>query len=61
MRLELGSFPVRDLVFGPRTEYRQGVLSVNTDELKAFLLKDSPFKDIEIDVARPGEKTRIVH
>ena len=61
MRLELGSFPVRDLVFGSRTEYRQGVLSVNTDELKAFLLKDSPFQDIEIDVARPGEKTRIVH
>ncbi len=34
---------------------------MNTDELKAYLLEDSPFQDIEIDVARPGEKTRIVH
>ena len=61
MRLELGSFQVRDVVFSDRTMFRDGVLSVNKTELLDYLSKDSPFKTIEIDAARPGEATRIVH
>ena len=61
MRLELGSFQVRDVVFSDRTMFHDGVLSVNKTELLDYLSKDSPFKTIEIDIARPGEETRIVH
>ena len=61
MRLELGSFKVKDVVFGPETGFSEGILCINKQELKDHLLPDPDFQDIEIDVARPGENARIVH
>ncbi|MFQ5873167.1 MAG: glycine/sarcosine/betaine reductase component B subunit, partial [Dehalococcoidia bacterium] len=61
MRLELGSFDVRDVVFSHRTQFRDGVLNVNRSELLAYLSEDVLFDSIEVDIARPGEETRIVH
>lgn len=61
MRLELGAFEVKEVVFGAETGFRDGVLSIDREALRAHLLADSPFEDIEMDIARPGEETRIVH
>ncbi len=61
IRLELGRFDVRDVIFSDSTRYRDGTLHIDRAELQQHLSKDSPFKTIEIDIAKPGEETRIVH
>ena len=60
MKLEVGTFPVRDIVFGAQTRWQDGVLSINRDELLALILEDPYIGWAEIDVARPGDSTRIV-
>ena len=61
MRLELATFDVEDMVFTDQTALVDGVLHINKDELLAHLSKGSPFQSLEVDIARPGESTRIVH
>lgn len=61
MRLELGTFQVDEVRFSDSTEFRDGVLSIDKADLLEYLSKDSPFQRIEIDLARPGDDTRIVH
>ena len=61
MRLELHKAQVRGIQFGPTTSLGGNrVLQVNRDELIAHLSEDPRLKSIELDVARPGEKVRIV-
>jgi sarcosine reductase len=59
MRLEMGTFPVEDIVFGPRTQWRDGVLEVNRDELLDASKNDHRIRQADIDLARPGESVRI--
>ncbi len=33
MRLEIGTFPVHDVVFGAQTQWRDGLLEVAQDEI----------------------------
>ena len=61
MRLELATFRVENVAFGPETRLSGGTLYVNRDELKAHLLPDPNIEDVIIDVARPGESARIVN
>ncbi|MBI2177446.1 MAG: beta-aspartyl-peptidase, partial [Candidatus Tectomicrobia bacterium] len=61
MRLEMGIFPVRKAVFGGRTGYRDGTLTVNTQELKEEMMAEGGFLDVRFDLAHPGESVRIVH
>jgi sarcosine reductase len=44
-----------------RTELANGTLSLNAEELRALLLADDDFEDVEVDVVRPGEDVRILH
>ncbi|MBI4298130.1 MAG: hypothetical protein HY676_06340 [Chloroflexi bacterium] len=59
MRLELGTFEVRDAHFGSSTVIERGVLTVNKEELRRQILEDAAFSDAEVHIARPGEGTRI--
>jgi sarcosine reductase len=61
MSLEVGSFPVDDIKFGPETKWEAGVLEVNRDEVMALLTQDPLIRSGEIDVARPGESTRVIN
>lgn len=61
MKLELCEFKVHDVVFGPRTQFEDGTLTVNRDELIAYLNRDGLFQSMEIEIARPGESVRIIH
>jgi sarcosine reductase len=61
MRLELASFPVRDVQFADQTTYQNGVLTIDRGELISIILKDCRIVYADVDVAFPGEKTRIVH
>ena len=60
MKLEVGRFPVRDIVFGTQTCWQDGVLSVDKDELLALVMEDPYIAWADIDVARPGDSVRIV-
>src|SRR5215469_1627989 len=61
MRLELGTFHVHDVVFGSRTGWSDGVLTVNRGQLIDRIRRDNRILDAEIELARPGESLRIVN
>src|SRR3990172_6638765 len=61
MKLELGTFHIKDLILASKTHLDKGTLYVNSKELRDLLFQDSNFSDVELDIAKPGEMTRIVH
>ena len=61
MHLELASYDVKDVVFSDEDGLVNGVLHVDKAALLDHLSKVSPFKAIELDIARPGESVRIIH
>jgi glycine reductase len=60
MKLEIGNFQVKDVVFGEKTMFSNGVLSINKEEAMAFIKEDEHITDLDIVIAKPGENTRIV-
>ena len=60
MLLEIGNFYVKDVKFGEKTSFKDGVLFINKDEAIDFIAKDEHIKDIDIEIAKPGEDIRIV-
>jgi len=61
MTLDLATYEVRDVRFGPRTCLRDGVLEIDAQELRALLGEEPALEDVAIELARPGERVRIVH
>lgn len=59
MKLQLGTFPVRDAVVGERSEWHDGLLTVNLQELVDIVLTDRRIVRARIELARPGESVRI--
>jgi glycine reductase len=59
MRLELGTFPVREIAFGPRTRYERGRLEVDRAAALAAVREDPRIASAELEIARPGESVRI--
>lgn len=59
MRLELGNIHIKDVQFGSATRVENGVLYVNKAELIAEL-QDDRLASIDVDLAKPGESTRII-
>jgi len=60
MKLEIGNFQVKDVVFGEKTMFNNGILSINKEEAMAFIKEDEHIIDLDIVIAKPGESTRIV-
>ena len=59
MRLELGSFPVREIAFGRHTRYDGGRLEVNREAALAAVMRDPRIATAALEIARPGESVRI--
>jgi glycine reductase len=59
--LELADFPVREAHFGGTTDYADGVLTLDREELLALVREDGRILDARLDLARPGEAARIVN
>ena len=51
---------VQDVVFGNKTEISDHVLRINQEELVRYLLEDRRLQSVEIKIARPGERKRII-
>jgi glycine reductase len=58
--LELGFVEIRDIQFGSITQVEDGILTVNRDELIALIQEDERIASIEIEIAHPGDSTRII-
>jgi len=61
MKLELREFTIKDAQFGEVTRIDQGTLFINKQEMVDFLNRDKAFAAMDVKIARPGEKVRIVH
>src|SRR5207245_1171543 len=59
MRLEMGTFPVTDIVFGRTTRYDAGRLTVDREAVLAAVRQDPRIATAELEIARPGESVRI--
>lgn len=60
-RLEAVNFPVHQLAFADRTQYRDGTLNIDRAALLERLAEPHVIADIDIQLAHPGESCRIVH
>lgn len=60
MRLELGKIFIKDMQFGDQTKVQNGTLYINKQELLNAIGGDDRIKGIEVDIAKPGESTRIM-
>ena len=60
MKLEIGRIHIKDIQFGDSTFVEDGVLTVDKAGLIASLKEDERIKDVQVDIARPGEKVRII-
>ncbi len=61
MKLEIATFPVKDAKFSRHTSYNNGVLEIDKEKLVALILRDKKVASVSLDVAFPGEQTRIVN
>lgn len=59
MRLELGQIHIKDVQFGDKTEVKNGVLTINKQEIIDLVLEDEHIKSADVEIAKPGEKVRI--
>ncbi len=60
MKLEHRRIHIKDIQLGNVTSVDNGVLTVNEEELINKLKEDKKIKEVKLDVAKPGEKTRII-
>ena len=60
MKLEIGNFQVKDVIFGEKTKFNNGILFINKKEAMDFIKKDDHITEVDIVIAKPGENTRIV-
>ena len=60
MKLEIGNFYVKDIVFGSVTGYSNSVLTINKEEALSVVREDSHITEADIIIVKPGDKVRIV-
>lgn len=60
MKLEIGRIVINDIQFGSECSVKEGVLTVDKAGLIAHLKEDERIKEVNLDIAKPGEKVRII-
>ena len=61
MKLTVETVRIKDLQFGESTSLRDGVLYVSKEDILAFAAGEPCFDTLKIDIARPGDSTRIIN
>jgi glycine reductase complex component B subunit alpha and beta len=59
LKLEIAEFPVRQIRLGQRFAYKDQLLEVDESALIALVLEDRRITEATLDIAAPGEATRI--
>ncbi|NLB22554.1 MAG: betaine reductase [Clostridium sp.] len=60
MKLQLANYLVKDVVFGDRTFFKDGILTINKEEAIQYVKEDEHITECDIEIAKPGDSTRIV-
>lgn len=60
MKLEHRRIHIKDIKLGNETKVEDGVLTVNEQGLIDHLKEDKKIEEVKLDIARPGEKKRII-
>ena len=60
MKLKIGNFYVKDIIFGETTKFEQGILQINKEEALRVVYEDENITDADLIIAKPGDKVRIV-
>ncbi|MDY6824833.1 MAG: glycine/sarcosine/betaine reductase component B subunit [Thermodesulfobacteriota bacterium] len=60
-QLELYNYHVRELRLGEETSWSDGVLTVNAEALKKYLIAEAGVRRVGIAVTNPGDSVRIVN
>ncbi len=60
MKLERRKVKISDVVFGDKNEVVGEQLVLNRDELVSYIKGLENIKEVAVDIAKPGEKTRII-
>ena len=59
MKLELGHIHIKDIQFAESSKIEDGILYVSKEAVKEIVLEDKKIKSVELEIAKPGESTRI--
>lgn len=59
MRLELGNFYVKDIVFGKKLSYTNGVLTISKEDALNYVREDDRITESDLYIAKPGDKIRM--
>jgi glycine reductase len=57
----MGTFEVKEAVFGPTTELVGGRLQMNKSDVIALIMEDTTFRSARVEMVHPGENARIIH
>lgn len=60
MKLEIGNFPVKQMQFGAKTGYADGVLTINKEEALSVVREDTHITDADLFMVSPGDMVRLV-
>ncbi len=60
MKLELGNFYVKDIVFGDETSFNNGILTINKEEALSVVKEDEHITEADLVIVNPGDKVRLV-
>ena len=60
MKLELGNVYVKDIVFGDKTKYENGILTVDKEDCLAFVKRDPHITEADLRIVKPGDMVRLV-
>ncbi|KAB3530000.1 glycine/sarcosine/betaine reductase component B subunit [Alkaliphilus serpentinus] len=60
MKLELGNFYVKDIQFGEKTQYNNGILTINKNAALSVVKEDEHITEADIVIVKPGDKVRLV-
>lgn len=61
MKLTLETIRLKDLQFGNKTSFKNGVLTIDKKDILEFAATEPIFDTLKIDIARPGDSTRIIN
>jgi glycine reductase len=59
MRLELGTFPVDEVVLGERTHWDSGKLEIDAKGIRRAILSDPRVVEAHLELIRPGDSVRV--
>ncbi len=60
MKLTIGNFNVNDIVFGEKTAFNNGKLTINKEEALKVVFEDEHITEAELHIVNPGDDVRIV-